>query len=313
MNQRMQLKPDNTELEGPLSAPLATLDAAAAAAARMPAVPASPSTIERVEEMLDATELAIGLIEQDELLARETLDRAEAERGEAATGVLLTVAIPVYNERETIREIVRRVQAVPLEKEIVIVDDCSTDGTRDVLRELATEPGIRVFYHEFNHGKGAALRTAFLHAQGELVLVQDADLEYDPSDYPKLLEPILDGRSDVVYGSRFLGSEVRDPSFIHRLGNRLLTGASNLFTGQRLTDMETCYKVMRRDVLQSIEIEQDRFGFEPEITAKLSRRRQRIVEVPIAYHGRGYEEGKKIGLRDAFNALYCIVRYSLRD
>jgi glycosyltransferase involved in cell wall biosynthesis len=257
--------------------------------------------IERVESLLDATEMAIGLADQE-------------YRGEASPlDFRLSVAIPVYNERETIREIVERVQAVPLEKELVIVDDCSTDGTRHILAELAQEPNIRVFYHEYNHGKGAALRTAFLHAEGDFVIVQDADLEYDPADYPKLLLPLIEGQADVVYGSRFLGDEVRDPSFVHRLGNRMLTAASNVFTRQKLTDMETCYKAFRREVLADIDIQQDRFGFEPEITAKLSRRGCQILEVPINYHGRSYDEGKKIGLADAFNALFCIVRYAWKD
>jgi len=263
------------------------------------------SCFDRVEGMLDYTELAVSLLQER--------DAQREEESRKETTPTLSVVIPVFNEETTLREIVRQVQAVPIDKEILIVDDCSTDGTREQLKELETEPNIRVFYHEYNHGKGAALRTGFIEACGQYVLIQDADLEYDPQDYTQLLEPLEAGEADVVYGSRFLGDEIRDPSFLHRLGNGVLTCCSNLFTGQKLTDMETCYKVFRREALQSIEIEQDRFGFEPEITAKLARRQMRIREVPIAYNSRGYEEGKKIGWRDGVNALYCIVRYGLAD
>ena len=232
---------------------------------------------------------------------------------ELATEVLLSVVIPVFNERATVREIVRRVQAVGLNLEIVLVDDFSVDGSRQILLEMEAEyDNVRVFLHGYNRGKGAALRTGFAQVQGDLVIIQDADLEYDPNDYPSLLEPILSGETDVVYGSRFLGDEIRDPSFLHRLGNRMLTMASNLVTGQRLTDMETCYKVFRREVLADMNLEQNRFGFEPEITAKVSRRGYTIREVPIAYHGRDYAEGKKIGYGDALSALWCILRYRLR-
>ena len=268
---------------------------------RPPVRPADDELLRRAEQMLDDTELALALVEQQQSEERRL------------AGPTLSVVIPVYNEATTLRELVARVQAVPLEKELILVDDRSTDGSRAILRELEQQPNVRVLYHEFNHGKGAALRTGFLAAAGELVLVQDADLEYDPRDYPQLLEPILSGEANVVYGSRFLGDAIRDSSRLHRFGNWLLTWFSNRFTGQSLTDMETCYKVFRRSVLAEIDIEQDRFGFEPEITAKLSRRRERIVEVPIAYRGRSYDEGKKIGLRDAVNALYCIVRYAVRD
>ncbi len=261
--------------------------------------PTRPEYLDRVEQMLDATELAISLAEESYTESEPTL------------ATKLSVVMPVYNEAATVQEIVRRVQAVPVEKEILIVDDCSTDGTREILRSLESEPGIRVFYHEFNHGKGAALRTALLEATGDYVIVQDADLEYDPNDYQRLLEPLLADEADVVYGSRFLESGPAGSSLVHWLGNRLLTGASNLLTGQRLTDMETCYKVFRRSALEGIDIAQDRFGFEPEITAKLARRQVCIREVPIAYTARGYRDGKKIGLRDAFNALYCIVRYAV--
>ncbi|MEM6654921.1 MAG: glycosyltransferase family 2 protein [Planctomycetota bacterium] len=225
----------------------------------------------------------------------------------------MSVLIPVYNERETIREIVRRVRAAEQHDEIVIVDDCSTDGTRDVLLELDRAEGIRVILHGYNKGKGGALRTALRHARGDVVLVQDADLEYDPSDYPKLLAPIAAGEADVVYGSRFLAGDRQDPSWLHRCGNRCLTTLSNLTTGWRLTDMETCYKAFRRDALRGARLRENRFGFEPELTAKLARRGCRIAEVPIAYQPRGFDEGKKIGFRDAIRAVWCILRYGWLD
>jgi glycosyltransferase involved in cell wall biosynthesis len=280
----------------------------------IPSAPVDEACIYRVEQLLDATEMAIALAAAEELTRpKPPAARARSKRTKPVLDCKLTVAMPVYNEERTLREIVERVRAVPLDMEIVIVDDCSTDGTHEILKELEKLPEVRVLYHQFNHGKGAALRTAFLYAQGDVVIVQDADLEYDPSDYIELVRPIVEGKTDVVYGSRFLGEAIRDPSFVHRLGNRVLTGLSNMLTGQRLTDMETCYKVFRREVLAEIDIKQDRFGFEPEITAKLARRKQRILELPIRYNGRSYEEGKKIGLRDAFNALYCIVRYQWAD
>jgi glycosyltransferase involved in cell wall biosynthesis len=225
----------------------------------------------------------------------------------------LSIAMPVYNEKQTIHEILRRVQAVPIRKEIIVVDDCSTDGTREVLQRMEGEPDLRVFYHEYNQGKGAALRTAFKYVSGDAVIIQDADLEYDPAEYPRLLQPIVDGRADVVFGSRFIGDVVRIHLFWHRVANGILTLLSNLFTNLNLTDMETCYKVFKREVLDSITIKQNRFGVEPELTAKVARRKFRIYEVPISYSGRGYAEGKKIGLKDAFKALYCIIRYGLAD
>jgi glycosyltransferase involved in cell wall biosynthesis len=221
----------------------------------------------------------------------------------------VSVVMPVYNERETIVEIIRRVQAVGIHSEIIVVDDFSTDGTRQILVELEREADIRVFMHGYNQGKGAALRTAFQHCHGDVVAIQDADLEYDPADLPMLVEALENGEADVVYGSRFLENPDQDPSRVHRLGNWLLTTASNLTTGQWLSDMETCYKVFRREVLQQVEIEQDRFGFEPEITAKVSRLGYGILEMPVSYDSRGYDEGKKIGLRDAANALWCIAKY----
>jgi glycosyltransferase involved in cell wall biosynthesis len=225
----------------------------------------------------------------------------------------LSIVIPCYNEAKTIRQIVERVRAAPIdEKEIIIVDDCSRDGTRDLLRTEIAPLVDKIVYHEVNRGKGAALRTGFAAATGDIVLVQDADLEYDPQEYPKLIKPILDGRADVVFGSRFMGSDAhRVVYFWHMIGNKLLTLCSNMFTNLNLTDMETCYKAFRREVLQKIVIVEDRFGFEPEITAKVARLRVPIYEVGICYYGRTYEEGKKIGWRDGFRALYAIVKYNL--
>jgi glycosyltransferase involved in cell wall biosynthesis len=227
----------------------------------------------------------------------------------------LSVVIPVYNESRWIREIIRRVRAVPIPMEIIIVDDCSTDGTRDILREMdanESQNDLQIIFQPVNQGKGAALREGFQHATGDVVLVQDADLEYDPAEYPRLLQPIIEGRADVVFGSRFIGESHRVLYFWHSIANRVLTTLSNMFTNLNLTDMETCYKVFRREVLADIELKSNRFGFEPEITAKVAKHRSpawRVYEVAISYSGRTYEEGKKIGLRDAFNALYCIVRY----
>jgi len=225
----------------------------------------------------------------------------------------LSIVIPVYNEVATISQLIDRVRAVDLQKEIIVVDDCSNDGTRDVLRGLPDTADLVRLFHEVNRGKGAALRTGFRVATGDVVVVQDADLEYDPNDYGKLLQPIRDGRADVVYGSRFAGGEChRVLYFWHSLGNQFLTLLSNAFTNLNLSDMESCYKMFRREVIQTIELQEDRFGFEPEITAKIAARRYRVYEVGISYSGRTYEEGKKIGWRDGVRAVWCIVKYRPR-
>jgi glycosyltransferase involved in cell wall biosynthesis len=226
----------------------------------------------------------------------------------------LSIVIPCYNEAKTIRTIVERVRASTYpDKEIIIVDDCSRDGTRDVLRTQIEPMVDKVIYHEVNQGKGAALRTGFAAVTGDAVIVQDADLEYDPNEYAKILKPIVDGKADVVFGSRFMGGEAhRVHYFWHMVGNKFLTLLSNMFTNLNLTDMETCYKVFRRDVIERIRIEENRFGFEPEITAKVSKLNVVIFEVGISYYGRSYAEGKKIGWRDGFRALWAILKYNLR-
>ncbi|PTY04652.1 glycosyl transferase [Opitutaceae bacterium EW11] len=225
----------------------------------------------------------------------------------------VSIVIPCYNEARSIRDIIATVRAAPVENpEIIVVDDASTDGTRDLLRNELGSLVSTVVFHERNQGKGAALRSGFQKATGDIVIVQDADLEYDPNEYPKLLRPILQGKADVVFGSRFAGGEAhRVVYFWHMVGNRFLTLVSNMLTNINLTDMETCYKVFRREVLQKITLEEDRFGFEPEITAKLAKLGCVIYEVGISYYGRTYAEGKKIRARDGFRALYAMLKYNL--
>jgi len=245
---------------------------------------------------------------------------------------LLSVVIPVYNERETLLNLIDRVRAVPIRKELILVDDCSTDGTRDVLKQLEDSERERerqsdtdldqipnrvtVIYHENNTGKGGAVQTGFAAVRGDIVLIQDADLEYDPSEYPRLLHPIIEDKADVVYGSRFLGDQPhRVLYYWHYLGNRFLTTLSNCFTNLNLTDMETCYKVFRREVIDEIgpRLKQKRFGIEPEITGRIARRHYRVYEMSVSYDGRTYEQGKKIGWRDGISALWCIIRYGMAD
>ncbi len=225
----------------------------------------------------------------------------------------LSIVIPCYNEKETIRTIVNAVNAAPVEdKEIIIVDDFSKDGTREIL-ETEIKPLVsKIIYHEYNQGKGAALRTGFKHATGDVVVVQDADLEYDPQELPLLLEPIANGKADVVFGSRFMGGAPhRVVYFWHMIGNKFLTLLSNMFTNLNVTDMETCYKMFRTDIIKNIQIEENRFGFEPEITAKVAKLDVRIFEVGISYYGRTYDEGKKIGWKDGFRAIYAILKYNI--
>ena len=250
----------------------------------------------------------------------------------ALTNPKVSIVIPVYNEKSTIDEILRRVLDTEVRKEVIIVDDCSTDGTRQILENMAARQAngeqfapaqdggdpialrdLRFFFQSPNQGKGAAMRRGFQETSGDIVLVQDADLEYDPRDYPVLLEPIIDGRADVVYGSRFLSGPQRVHYFWHYVANRMLTLLSDIFTNLKLTDMETCYKVFRKEVLKGIKLKSNRFGFEPEITAKIAKHNWRIYEVPITYAGRTYEEGKKITWKDGVQALWCIVRYKFGD
>ncbi|WP_243358009.1 glycosyltransferase family 2 protein [Fundidesulfovibrio terrae] len=227
------------------------------------------------------------------------------------TRMTLSVVIPVYNEKATILEILDVVLARPEVDEVVLVDDFSTDGTRDILRSIEGRERVTVLFHPRNRGKGAALRTGFTAASKDIVLIQDADLEYDPADFPALLAPIYAGRADAVFGSRFLGGTHRVLYFWHYLANRFLTLLSNMFTGLNLTDMEVCYKAFRRELLQGMELVCDRFGIEPELTAKVARHRSRVYEVPVSYYGRTYGEGKKIGWRDGLAAIYWIVRFGV--
>lgn len=276
---------------------------------------------------LDAVSPSADAIERREWLLRNLGEPLCRKLGiyRVPDDLVLSVVIPVYNEIKTIREILRQVRAVPLAKQIILVDDCSKDGTRELLREwTTTEPDLTILFHEVNQGKGAALRTGFAHATGQIVIVQDADLEYDPSQYPQLIQPIVDGRADVVYGSRFIGETHRVHHYWHSWANTILTHLSNMFTDLNLTDMEVCYKVFRREVIQGVTLKSNRFGFEPEVTAKIARfrvpplegrpaRRCRVYEMPVSYNGRDYAEGKKIGWKDGVQALYCILRYAIAD
>jgi glycosyltransferase involved in cell wall biosynthesis len=263
---------------------------------------------------------------------RRSILRSGRRRTSGLDNPKVSIVIPAYNEKNTIEEILRRVLDTAMRREVIVVDDCSTDGTRQILENMAAQQALgeaevpatdgglpvalcdlRFFFQEKNSGKGSALRRGFAEVSGDVVLVQDADLEYDPLDYPKLLEPILDGRADVVFGSRFLGGPQRVHYFWHYVGNKFLTLLSNVFTNLNITDMETCYKVFRREVLVGTLVRSKRFGFEPEITAKVAKGKWRVYEVPITYAGRTYEEGKKITWKDGFQALWCIVRYRFSD
>jgi glycosyltransferase involved in cell wall biosynthesis len=274
-------------------------------------------SVEETTVRLSAVEIANAAITKiDELSKMVELESGydvPSRDWELPPGFVVSIVIPVYNEERTIERVLARVAALPIPKEIVVVNDASRDGTAKVLDRIAGASGVRVIHQPRNQGKGAALRQGFAAATGDVVVVQDADLEYDPRDILPLLRPVVENKADVVFGSRFLHEHPEDKSLVHRLGNWGLTTASNLFTGLRITDMETCYKVFRRELIQSIPLKQDRFGFEPEVTAKLARRKAKIVEVPIGYQARGYAEGKKIGIKDLFNALWCIVRYGLAD
>lgn len=225
----------------------------------------------------------------------------------------LSVVIPVYNEKKTILKILQMIRGVDLSKEIIVVNDFSTDGTRALLEELSPSEDLKVIFQPSNQGKGAALRRGFAEVSGDIVVIQDADLEYDPAEYPALIQPILADKADVVYGSRFLGGPHRVLLFWHAVGNRMLTTLSNMLNDLNLTDMETCYKVFRTDVLRRIKLRENRFGFEPEFTAKVAKARCRIYEVPISYHGRDYAQGKKIGWKDGIAAVYFIIKYRLFD
>ena len=242
---------------------------------------------------------------------------AEIKRFSAVDQLVLSVVMPAYNEEATIAQMIERVMDVPVRKELIVVDDGSRDKTREILTSLQSrwpEPALRIHFQPRNQGKGAALRKGIELATGDYVIIQDADLEYDPRDYMRLLQPVIDHDADVVYGSRFAGgSQKRVLFFWHSVGNKVLTTLSNMFTDLNFTDMETCYKLFRREIIQGIRIEQDRFGFEPEVTAKISHRQLRIYEVGISYDGRGYEEGKKIGWKDGVEALYCIIKYGMQQ
>jgi len=224
--------------------------------------------------------------------------------------MLLSVIMPVYNERDTIEKIIEQVLSEPTEKELIVVDDYSRDGTRDILQKI-TLPRVRIFFHEKNQGKGAAIRTAIAKVTGEIAIIQDADLEYNPQEYSRMIKPIVEDKADVVYGSRFRGPEQRVLFFWHFVANKFLTLLSNMLTNLNLTDMETCYKAFRSSILKQITIESNRFGVEPELTAKVAKLSCRVYEVPISYYGRDYNEGKKITWKDGFSAVWCIIKYNL--
>jgi glycosyltransferase involved in cell wall biosynthesis len=272
----------------------------------------SPSSLDRLVRVNERATTNERMAAAEQLLGRDSCRQLGIYP--IPPDFLLSVVIPVYNEQATIEHLVECVRRVPLPMEIIIVDDCSTDKTRELLERYADAEDIRVILHTTNKGKGAAVRTGFEHIRGSVVIVQDADLEYDPAEYPRLVQPIIEGKADAVFGSRFLGyGPHRVLYFWHYLGNCVLTTLSNMFTNLNLTDMETCYKVVRADVLAKIvpRLKQNRFGFEPELTAKLARCQARIYEVAISYSGRTYQEGKKIGWRDGLQAIWCIVRYGL--
>ncbi len=269
-------------------------------ATQEPPAPASTAS-------LDVLESLAGALATDPEFIGETIDFPVPAQ------FRLSVVIPVFNERDTITRLLARVYSLPLPLEIIVVDDHSTDGTDEILRQYAQLSDFRCVFKQENEGKGAALRSGFELATGDIVIVQDADLEYDPRDIPRVIRPILEGQADVVYGSRFVANTARGSSAVHQLGNRLLTLASNWTTGLPLTDMETCYKAFRRQALDAMPLRQNRFGFEPEFTAKVARRGLRVQEVPIRYMAREWQAGKKIGWKDAVNALYCIARYAILD
>lgn len=274
--------------------------------------PQNPALLAKLEQVMSRAEATLDRAQQlVDLLMTDGPFEVEPLDFEVPANFKLSIVIPVFNEEKTIYEILARVAAVPLPKEIIVVDDCSTDQTAELLGALTNVAELKVVTKGQNAGKGAALRTGFEQATGDVVLVQDADLEYDPRDIPALVKPIIQNNADAVFGSRFLWNRPQDQSFVHRLGNWALTTASNLFTGLKVTDMEVCYKAFRRELIQSLDLQQDRFGFEPEVTAKIARKKARVTEVPVRYNPRSYAEGKKIGVRDLWNALWCIVRYGI--
>lgn len=296
-----------------------TLDTSSSAHCQTSAI-SSPSELPSRQENVAADDFEHNIscvLDQLEQLCRQlraaySLDGPTDQIDDSAN-IRLSVVVPVFNEKATLCPLLARLRVLPLNMEIILIDDCSTDGSREVLKQLENTPEFSVIYHDTNKGKGAALRAGFAKATGDIIMVQDADLEYDPRDIPTLLKPIVENNADVVYGSRFLDIGSCDTCAAHRYGNRILTAASNLITGLRLTDMETCYKVFRRTVIQSIPLKQNRFGFEPEITAKLARRGYQVEELPVRYKARNWADGKKIGVRDGVNALLCILRYAIAD